>query len=258
MRVYHLKYVDDPPQPPSARRETAAGAGPPPNPLAGRLTKVPFDVADPSAGDLIAQVALFRSQYDIFSGGNVAVCEYVTPQGEKRMIVAHGGNKHSEEQILAVLRIESQNGQVASVTRLYTEREPCCHSSGGHNCRQRLANDPLFAGAKVFYTFDYDGPYREGGVKRDGTRDAGNAEATAVMNGLVVERALQALAGTKPGLHARMQAQAGAQGPAVIVDALPNDLRFPDVFDEKTTADIHTATRDRAVAAPAAAPTAAS
>lgn len=211
----HLRNVECPPRP--AKGAAASGGGGAPaggNPLGNKLQKVSFDPDDPAnpAADLVKQVLMFRAFHGMWDGTNVAVCEYVTKTGEKKTIVASSGRGlHSEERIYQML---AQQGDVAQVTRMFTDREPCCDRPGGHDCRTRIATaSPEMSPQTVYYSFPYDAA--------TGTRKEGNKalkEALGPMEARAEEFRSEALKELSDG--------------RTVVDVIPNMYTIKSVWGE--------------------------
>jgi hypothetical protein len=118
---------------------------------------------DPGSSDLAKATQEARRREGDDGAKNYAAYRYIDKNGEERILVGRSEGTHSERSAGSFLLDEMKNGNVKSVTEVYTERAPCAPPKG--HCAQWLhANfqqvNPDFA---VSHSWNYDGT--------DGTND---------------------------------------------------------------------------------------
>ena len=177
---------------------------------------------DPSHSDLVRHVLDFRTLHGYWKGMNVAVAEYTTTSGETMIVVASStqNGSHSEEKLLLYLQSLQDSGQLASVSRLYSERAPCQGIDNGHNCDCMVHASPFAATAQFTYSFEYERRVEDGQETRIKEEERFDTE----------REAHQGTANTSNGLA---QVRAGL-GPNVIHILPANSQRdFPLAFDDR-------------------------
>lgn len=109
---------------------------------------------DPGSSDLAKATQDARRETNDDSARNFAAYRYIDKDGNEGILVGRSDNTHSERSAGALLLDEMKNGNIKSVTEVYTERAPCAPPKG--NCAQWLDNY-LGSGLKVEHSWNYDG-----------------------------------------------------------------------------------------------------
>jgi len=116
--------------------------------VCGVLSQVSY-----GSSDLGQEAILFRQQSNVFSARNVAVYEYRAADGSLRTIarLSERGVGHAER--IAARDLAAMGIEPRSVTRIYSELEPC-DAPGGY-CKRFISQ--MFPRAEVTYSFEYGG-----------------------------------------------------------------------------------------------------
>ena len=122
-----------------------------------------FQQIDYGRSDLAQIATQYRLDNQMKGGINVAVAEYISPDGSLQTITMPSfKGKHSERRIFEEL--EARGISSDKVKRLYSELEPCNMGFGKTSCKKYVVRN--FSNAKVTYSFEYkDADSRKRGVR---------------------------------------------------------------------------------------------